>query len=106
MGPGTVLTVSPFYHFNRAHYIGGSTTDPGNSRRRSRIQLRWRRGFIGINHGSNNAHAGFQVFGERDNQFFAIVTSDGSNPPLSQRQPVWGNVEALFMEDQFKLTTG
>ena len=21
--PGAVLTVSPFYHFNRAHYTGG-----------------------------------------------------------------------------------
>src|SRR5580693_4617229 len=26
--PGTVLTVSPFYHFNRAHYIGGYIGQP------------------------------------------------------------------------------
>ena len=26
--PATVLTVSPFYHFNRAHYIGGYVGQP------------------------------------------------------------------------------
>ena len=28
MGTGTVLTVSPFYHFNRAHYTGGYVGEP------------------------------------------------------------------------------
>src|SRR5437773_2927569 len=28
IGSGTVLTVSPFYHFNRAHYIGSSVGPP------------------------------------------------------------------------------
>ena len=60
---------------------------------------------LAVNRGKHNARAGFQVFGARDNQLFGVVTSDGSNPPLSQREIVWGNVEALFLEDQFKLTS-
>ena len=60
---------------------------------------------LAVNHGKHNVHAGFQVFGARDNQLFGVVTSDGSNPPLSQREMVWGNVEALFLEDQYKLTS-
>ena len=59
---------------------------------------------LAVNHGKHNFRGGFQVFGARDNQLFGVVTSDGSNPPLSQREIVWGDVEALFLEDQYKLT--
>ncbi len=106
---GSVLTVSPFYHFNRAHYAGGYVGQPdpdvvipeddrGSNYFGGVVSL-------AVNHGKHNARAGFQVFGARDNQLFGIVTSDGSNPPLNQREIVWGNVEALFLEDQYKLTS-
>jgi len=104
-GNGAVLTVSPFYHFNRAHYIGGGDDTPiipeddrGSNYMGGVVTL-------GINHGKHNARAGVQVWGARDNQLFGIITSDGSNPPLSQREIVWGNVETLFLEDQYKITT-
>jgi hypothetical protein len=107
--PGTVLTVSPFYHFNRAHYIGGyiGQPDPGVVIPQDDRGSNYFGGVISlaVNHGKHNARAGFQVFGARDNQLFGIVTSDGSNPPLSQREMVWGNVEALFLEDQYRLTS-
>jgi len=108
VGTGTVLTVSPFYHFNRAHYEGGYIGQPdpnviipdddrGSNYFGGVVSL-------AVNRGKHNARAGFQVFGARDNQRFGIVTSDGSNPPLNQREMVWGNVESLFLEDQYKLT--
>jgi outer membrane receptor protein involved in Fe transport len=105
---GTVITVSPFYHFNRANYIGeyDGIPDPNvvipNADRGSN--------YIGgvvsaeITRKHHTFRTGFQVFGQRDNQFFGLVTSDGSNPPVSQRQILWGNVETLFLEDQFHLT--
>jgi outer membrane cobalamin receptor len=109
LDPGAVLTVSPFYHFNRAHYVGGYVGEPdpdvvipeddrGSNYFGGVVSL-------AVNHGKHNARAGFQVFGAHDNQLFGTVTSDGSNPPLSQREQVWGNVEALFVEDQYKLTS-
>ncbi|HEX3354496.1 MAG TPA: TonB-dependent receptor [Terriglobales bacterium] len=109
LDPGTILTVSPFYHFNRAHYIGGYTGEPDPNV----VIPEDDRGSnyfggvasLAVNRGKHNARAGLQVFGARDNQLFGIVTSDGSNPPLNQREMVWGNVEALFLEDQFKLTS-
>ena len=109
IGTGTILTVSPFYHFNRAHYDGGYIGEPDpnvvipNDDRGSNY-------FGGVvslavNRGKHNARAGFQVFGARDSQRFGIVTSDGSNPPLDQREMIWGNVESIFLEDQCKLTS-
>ena len=108
IGSGTVLTVSPFFHFNRAHYNGEFLGDPADGV----VVPEDDRGSnyfggvaqIAVNRGRHDARAGFQVFGQRDNQLFGIATSDGSNPPLSQRERVWGNVEAVFLEDQYKLT--
>ena len=108
-GPGTILTVSPFYHFNRAHYIGTYNGEPDpdvvipNDDRGSN--------YVGgsvslaVTRGRNNARAGVQVWGARDNQFFGIVTSDASNPPLAQREMLWGNIETFFLEDQLKLAS-
>jgi outer membrane receptor protein involved in Fe transport len=108
-GTGSMLTISPFYHFNRAHYSGGYVGQPdpdviipdddrGSNYFGGVVAL-------GVKHKKHNARAGFQVFGARDNQLFGIVTSDGSNPPLSQREKVWGNVEAFFLEDQYKISS-
>ena len=109
MGPGAVLTVSPFYHFNRARYTGGFVGDPDagvvipeDDRGSNYIGGV---ASIAINRGRHNARIGLQVFGARDNQLFGVVTSDNSNPPLQQREMLWGNVETLFLEDQFKLTS-
>ena len=109
IGTGTVLTISPFFHFNRAHYNGefvGNPADgvviPQDDRGSNYIGGVAQ---IAMNRGRHNAHAGLQVFGQRDNQSFGAVTSDGSNPPLSQRETVWGNVEAIFLEDQYKATS-
>jgi outer membrane receptor protein involved in Fe transport len=105
---GTVVTVSPFYHFNRAHYTGDyngvpdpNVVIPDDDRGSNYIG-----GVVSaeITRKRHTLRAGFQVFGQRDNQFFGIVTSDGSNPPVQQREILWGNVEALFVEDQFHVT--
>ena len=104
IGQGTVLTVSPFYHFNRTHYLGGPNDTPvipEDDRGSNYIG-----GVVSLaaTHGKHTTRAGLQVFGERDNQFFGVVTSDGSNPPLRQRQTIWGNVQTIFLEDQYRMT--
>ena len=103
IGTGTVVTVSPFYHFNRAHYEGGPNDDPvipeddrGSNYVGGVVSL-------GVTRGRHNARAGFQVFGQRDNQFFGLGVP-GSLTTLSQRQTLWGNTEAIFLEDQFRVT--
>ena len=102
IGTGTVVTVSPFYHFNRAHYEGGPNDEPvipeddrGSNYVGGVVSL-------GVTRGRHNARAGFQVFGQRDNQFFGLGVP-GSLTTLSQRQTLWGNTEAIFLEDQFRV---
>ena len=103
IGTGTVVTVSPFYHFNGAHYEGGPNDEPvipeddrGSNYVGGVVSL-------GVTRGRHNARAGFQVFGQRDNQFFGLGVP-GSLTTLSQRQTLWGNTEAIFLEDQFRVT--
>ncbi len=106
IGSGVVLTVSPFYHFNRAHYQGS----PEDS-----IRSEYDRGSnymggvttIGVARAKHNFHAGLQVFGERDNQLYSVF--DTSPPPNNTVSPQgttpWANNQALFVEEQFKATS-
>lgn len=108
LGNGTMLTVSPFYHYNRANYTGGyvgapdeDLTIPRDDRASNYIGGV---ASIGINKGKHNLRAGVQVWGAHDNQLFSTVQGDGSNP-LAQQQTVWGDIQTAFFEDQFKITS-
>ena len=109
INPNTVLTVSPFYHFNRAHYRGGYSGAPdpsviipeddrGSNYVGGVVSLAYRRGI-------HNFSGGLQVYGQRDNQFFGVITSDASQPPIAERERLWGSTTALFLQDQVKLTS-
>jgi outer membrane cobalamin receptor len=103
MGSGIALTVSPFYHFNRTHYTGSPE---------DQIQSEYDRGSnylggvstIGVTRGRHNFHAGVQAFGERDNQFYSVATNPAGGPQAvnPSRTIPWANVEAVFVEEQFK----
>ena len=106
VGSGITLTVSPFYHFNRAHYMG-SPQDAISSEYDRGSNYAGGVSTIGIVRGAHNFHAGVQVFGERDSQLFAVNTnpSGGSEfvPPTCTVP--WANTEAFFFEDQFKASS-
>jgi outer membrane receptor protein involved in Fe transport len=108
VGTGIVLTVSPFYHFNRAHYVGDYTgpSDPNVSIPRDDRGSNYVGGVVSAAYtrGRHNARAGVQLFGQRDNQLFAVNAGDGSVTVPPQREALWGSVSAVFLEDQYKLT--
>ncbi len=102
---GVLITVSPFYHFNRAHYSGSP---------KDAIRSEYDRGSnfiggvttLGVTRGRHNFHAGFQVFSERDNQLYSVVDNSGAGGNVApQRTIPWASVEAVFLEDQFKATS-
>jgi len=109
LSDGITTTVSPFYHFNRAHYIGDFQGEPSpdvvvpNTDRGSNY-------FggvasVAVKRGAHSFTAGMQVWGAHDNQFFGLVTSEGGEPPLAERLKVWGNIESVFLEDQYRATS-
>jgi len=105
-GPGMLLTVSPFYHFNRANFVGGPNDTPYvlDNNRGSRYlggQVT-----LGVVKGKHNAQFGFEAFDQRDDTFFGLRSASATGqPPISQRYEPAGNLEAGFLQDQFQVTS-
>jgi hypothetical protein len=105
LSPQTVLTISPFFHYNSADYQGNpndfpiSTTD----NRRSR----YAGGQATLNHSfwKNDVQAGFYGFQQHDNQLFGLIFNDLSNPNFTDREPATGSVEAAYIQDKIKVTS-
>jgi outer membrane receptor protein involved in Fe transport len=102
-GQGILLTVSPFYHFNRAHYIGGPNDIPVSPENDRGSNYLGGVVTLGINQGKHNARFGIQGFGQRDNTLFALSSSSPQSL-LQDREQLWGGVASAFVEDQFKVT--
>jgi hypothetical protein len=101
--PGLLLTVSPFYHFNRADYIGGPN-DPGLSTL-DKLDTHYGGAQITLSgvSKSHNARAGVYAYGEHDSRTFGLTATDGSGLALRQREAPSGGLVAVFLEDQFKV---
>ena len=100
---GVLLTVSPFYHFNRARYLGGPN-DPGVSTL-DRLDSQYGGAQVTLSAvtGRHNARIGVYGYGERDSHQFGLTANDGSGLALNQRNNPAGGLAALFLEDQFRL---
>jgi outer membrane cobalamin receptor len=102
--PQLLLTVSPFYHFNRADYrpnpndLPSATTDDTSSH--------YAGGQISLsaNFAHNNLQAGGYGFGQYEQQVFGVVFNDGSSPNFTDRESGTGGVGAFFVDDKLKLT--
>jgi outer membrane receptor protein involved in Fe transport len=89
---GLMFTVSPFYHFNSAHYQGSANDDRGSNYAGGVVTL-------GANSGRHNARVGIEGFAQHDARSLALTGISGT---LSESQRQWGSLTALFAEDQFK----
>lgn len=102
---GVLLTVSPFYHFNRAHYIGGPADAPVVPEDDRRSNYLGGVVSVGVARGKHNAHAGIQAFAAHDNQLFGLTPAADPAAALRQSEVLWGSVTAGFLEDQYKPTS-
>jgi outer membrane receptor protein involved in Fe transport len=101
--PGWLLTISPFYHFNRADYFGGPN-DPSLSTL-DKLDTHYGGAQVTISAVSkrHNAHMGVYAYGERDSRLFGLTATDGSGLALRQSVSPSGGLVAGFLEDQFKI---
>jgi outer membrane receptor for ferrienterochelin and colicin len=97
-----LLTISPFYHFNRADFIGGPADTPVSARDRRSSNYAGAQTTLSVLTRRHNIKFGFFGFQQRDCDLFALNGAVGSPVTLSQSQKLSGNLEAFFAEDQFK----
>jgi outer membrane receptor protein involved in Fe transport len=96
-----VFTASPFFHFNRAAFEGGPNDVPSATDNRASTYAGGQTS-LGYVKGRNNAKLGLYGFYQHDNQLFGVVANDGTGNAFRQRNLSNGDLEALFVEDQFK----
>jgi outer membrane receptor protein involved in Fe transport len=99
-----LLTVSPFYHYNRAAFIGGTKDTPVIPRDERSSQYGGAQIVLSALTGKHNARVGFYGFWQRDSAFFSLQGVDDLGNPvnLQQRQNPHGNLAAFFAEDQYQ----
>ena len=102
-GEHVLLTVSPFYHFNRANYMGGPNDLPVSPEDDRGSNYGGGVVSLAVVADRNNAHFGVQGFAQRDNTLFGL-SNTLAGTALRQRVVLWGQLESAFAEDQFKAT--
>lgn len=103
--PGTLLTVSPFYHYNSANYAGGPSDFPISTTDDRASDYGGGQATLSAKFWQNDVQVGFYGFGQHDNQIFGLIFNDGSNPNFRDREIVNGSVESVFLEDKIKVTS-
>ena len=102
--PSLLFTAAPFVHFNRAAYDG----DPNDAAisTTQHLDSTYAGAQIALNAVTrrHNARIGVYGFGERENELVHLIANNGSGDNLLVQKRVTGNLEAAFLEDQFKLT--
>jgi outer membrane receptor protein involved in Fe transport len=106
LNPKWLLTVSPFYHFNRADFVGGPNDLPVSARDRRASKYAGAQATTSLLTRRHNLKFGFFGFDQRDSDLFTLRGLDPFGAPisLSQIQNLNGNLLAVFAEDQFKPT--
>jgi outer membrane receptor protein involved in Fe transport len=106
LGPGLLLTVSPFYHFNRANFVGGSHDTPFILDNNRGSRFLGGQATLGVVKGKHNAQFGVEAFDQGDDMFFGLRSADAAGQtPIQQRYKPSGNLEAGFLEDQFRIAS-
>ena len=100
--PGLLLTASPFYHYNAANYDGDPNDYPISTTQHRTSQYGGAQLAFNIVNSRNTATAGLYVFAQADHEFINLISNDASAPPMAQSQRPTGQLEAGFLEDQYK----
>jgi outer membrane receptor for ferrienterochelin and colicin len=100
--PGLLLTVSPFYHYNRANYDGGPADTPLSATQHRESQYAGAQIAFSAVTKAHNASIGLYGFGQHDDESINLKASDASGVALVQDKASGGHMESLFLEDQYK----
>jgi len=99
-----LLTLSPFYHYNRANYDSSPNDTPTVTTQHRGSTYGGGQASFSANVAKNNLQVGLYSFYQRDNEFFGVTFSDGSNLPVADTEHPSGNLLAFFLNDKFQVT--
>jgi outer membrane receptor protein involved in Fe transport len=103
LSPSLIFTVTPFFHFNRAAFEGGPADVPIATDNRSSSYAGGQASLAYVK-GRHNAKIGVYGFGQHDNTLFGLIANDGTGEAIRDRQILSGDLEALFVEDQVRVS--
>lgn len=98
------FTLSPYFHYNSAQYLGGPQDIPFILNDNNRSNYAGVRSVLDVQKKRNDIRTGVEAWGQDNNAFFGLTANPGASV-LNQRQNQWANSEALFLEDQYKATS-
>ena len=98
---GTLLTASPYYHFNRGQYLGGANDPLITIDDRSSHYVG---GYVNLSKtmGRHTVRAGTDSFGERWSSVFSLTATTGKKLSLTEQEQLWATVFSVFVEDTFR----
>jgi outer membrane receptor for ferrienterochelin and colicin len=99
IGSKAFLTVSPFYHYNRAAFDGGDS-DPIITTSHRTSNYAGGQAVLSVSSGPHTARVGGYGFFQHDALLFGLQSAE-EGTLLSQSQGLNGHVEVLFAEDQY-----
>jgi outer membrane cobalamin receptor len=99
IGTSAFLTVSPFYHYNRARYDGGAE-DPIVTTDHRTSQYFGAQATVAMSKGRHDARVGAYAYHQRDEALFGLESPDDATAITETDTPT-GHVEVAFAQEQF-----
>jgi hypothetical protein len=98
----SLLTVSPFFHFNSADYSSSPEDYPVATTQNRASTYAGGQVSFAANVAKNNLQVGLYSFYQRDNELFGAAFNNGGGAPFTDVEHPSGNLEAFFIDDKFK----
>src|SRR5262249_15383099 len=98
----TLMTVSPFYHYNSANYASSPSDTPVAASQNRDSTYAGGQASISTTIARNNLQAGVYSFYQWNNETFGAIFNDPPKPTFSQAEHPTGSLAAFFVEDRFK----
>lgn len=100
--PGTVLQLSPFYHFNSAKYEPHSYSFPTATTADQTGNYGGLQSSISTVIAKNSLTGGIYGYGQHESDLFGVIFNDGSFQNFSQNQTLSGGIQESFVEDKYR----
>ncbi|MBV8476940.1 MAG: TonB-dependent receptor, partial [Acidobacteria bacterium] len=99
-----LLTVSPFYHYNRANYESSPSDFPTASMQDRGSTYGGGQVSFSANTAKNDLQLGLYSFYQHDNELFGVKFNDASGQPFTANERRSGSLAAFFIDDKLRVT--